>query len=270
MVEWRIYGCGSASSNQFLQTSYEVFDKDTRLQIDFGNGALYQRCRAEGGIIKAMDAVTHMFFTHAHPDHTIDLTRHAVAWKYTPGYSPGKPVHIYGTSVTLQRIKRMLDNAGLDDMFESVYTPHPVELDTPVEIGSLTLCAFHVDHTEGSVGVRIKNKSGQQIVFTGDTGPSTNMETCLQDLDLLVIECSFFSFPHHMHLKLDQIGEILEKNKPGAAILVHFYPEMECKSQKQIRDFLKKNYTGPVYPAADGQKYKWVKKDKLWKVSEMF
>lgn len=270
MVEWRIYGCGSASSNQYLQTSYEIIDKETRLQIDFGNGSLYQRCRVEGGIEKALDSVTHLFFTHAHPDHTVDLTRHAVAWKYTPGYSPGKPVHIYATQVTLNRIQRMLDNAGLDEMFQSVYTPHPVALNTPVEIGSLTVSAFHVDHTEGSVGFRIKTLSGQQIVFTGDTGPSTNMETCLKDLDLLVIECSFFSFPHHMHLKLDQIGGILQNNNPGAVILVHFYPEMENKTIKQIQSFLKKHYAGPVYAGADGQKYKWVKKDKLWKISSMF
>jgi len=50
MSEWRVYGCGSASSGCSLQSSYEWVEGGFRLQVDFGNGALYRRCIAQNGM----------------------------------------------------------------------------------------------------------------------------------------------------------------------------------------------------------------------------
>lgn len=270
MVEWRIYGCGSASSSRYLQSSYEIIDGETRLQIDFGNGALYQRCRAEGGIQKALDSITHLLFTHSHPDHTVDLTRHVVAWKYTPGYSPGKPVHLYGTQPTLNAIDRMLDNMGLENRFHDTFIPHVIHPAEPVRIGTLTLTPFAANHMEGAVGLRFSTREGKQLAFTGDTGWYEGIEASLQNLDLLIMESSFFSTEHHMHLNLEQGARLLQRANPRAVILVHLYPEMESRPHDEIQDYVRPWYSGPVHPAEDGLKFEWDKNAAMWVIHKLF
>jgi ribonuclease BN (tRNA processing enzyme) len=270
MVEWRVYGCGSASSNRFLQSSYEIIDDDTRIQIDFGNGAMYQRCRAEGGIIKALDSITHMVFTHSHPDHTVDLTRHVVAWKYTPGYSPGKPVHLYGTQPTINNIQDMLNHIGLENMFDDVFIPHVIENNTPFTIGSISVTPLPADHMAGSIGLQFVTRTDMRIAFTGDTGYYDGIEKHFQNLDLMVVESSFFDYKHHMHLNLEQCSAIFKNANPSAVILVHLYPEMETRPHDEIQDFVKPMYDGPVHPAEDGMQYQWDENARMWVIHRLF
>ncbi|MBD3268152.1 MBL fold metallo-hydrolase [bacterium] len=265
-----MYGCGSASSNQFLQTSYEIIHKDTRLQVDFGNGALYQRCRAEGGIYPALDSINNILFTHSHPDHTVDLTRHVVAWKYSPGYSPGKPVNLYASEYSLKQIKHMLDELGLEGMYEEIFIPHVLEEGVATQIETLTITPFHVSHMDGALGIRFQTDSGKQVVFTGDTGWYEGIEANFQDVDLLIVECSFFDYDHHMHLNLRQIGDICQVSNPGAVVLVHFYPEMENKTHDEIQDELKRYYQGPLFPGEDGLKLELRESNGMWELHKLF
>ena len=270
MVEWRVYGCGSASSNRSMQTSYEIVDGETRLQVDFGNGAFYQRCRVEGDVNRVLDSITHLFLTHSHPDHTVDLTRLVVAWKYTPGYSPEKPVHLYASSITLQAVKRMLDSVGFGGTFDEVFVPHEAHPAEAISLGTLTIKSFAVHHIPGAMGLCAETQSGARLVFTGDTSLFPGLESHLENLELLVCESSFCVTPHHMHLQLDKAAQLAGRTAPRALLLVHFYPEVEALSAEEIRRMASKEYSGAVYVAHDGLALVWNPRKRTWRKRRLF
>ncbi|MGC9329844.1 MAG: MBL fold metallo-hydrolase, partial [Candidatus Hinthialibacter sp.] len=142
MSEWRVYGCGSASSSRSLQSSYEWVEEHFRLQIDFGYGALYRRCGAFGAIEKALNSITHLFLSHGHPDHIADVSRLVIALKYTPGYTHSLPIHLYGTKPTLQCLKDYLDHVGLEDAMDEIFEPHFLHEHDAVEVSGHTLHAI--------------------------------------------------------------------------------------------------------------------------------
>ncbi|RJP23107.1 MAG: MBL fold metallo-hydrolase [Candidatus Omnitrophota bacterium] len=257
MAEWRVYGCGSASSNRSLQSSYEFVHGACRMQIDFGNGAIYQRCRVEGHIHRVLDAITHLYLTHSHPDHCVDLTRHAVAWKYTPNYSPGPPVHLYGTETTLQSVKTMLDHVGLNGYYEEIYIPHVVTTGISFEIDAIKFTPIRSHHIDGSAGIRMETSTGLKIAFTGDTGLYEGQTEELSNLDLLVMEASFSETELFMHLTLDEASKLAAVVNPKELMLVHFYPEIEVKSNEEIKRIIVANYKGPIHLAHDGLALKW-------------
>lgn len=266
MAEWRVYGCGSASSDRSLQTSYEFTDGETRLHIDFGNGAFWRRCQVEGGNDSVLDSIEHLFITHGHADHTIDLTRHMVAWKYTPGYT-GKPVNLYSTQDTLDTVQDMLAHAVTPGMYDEVYVSQAVEMGRELQIGNLHVIPFPTTHMQGSCGIRIETKKGLHIAFTSDASEDGEMQNHLHDLDLLIIEASFHHTEHHMHLTLTQAGRIAGEVKPKAILLVHHYPEVEEMSLDEIRTVVREHYEGEIHRARDGMVLKW---DGGWKLREMF
>lgn len=270
MAEWRVYGCGSASSSQFLQSSYEFTDGETRLHVDFGNGALYQRCRLEGDIYKALDSIEHLFLTHSHADHTVDLTRHVVAWKYTPNYSPGKPVHLYGTSHTLERVENLLECATFPGLFDEVFTPHPIEENRPLQIGGFTVRPFHVEHMPGSVGLHFQTEDGASAAFTADTAPFDELHKEIESADLLISEASFWQNEHPMHLTVPQAAELAEKVNAKTLLLVHAYPDVEMLEREQLQDGVAKFFSGNYYAAYDGMALAWDAGKQCWNEKKMF
>lgn len=270
MAEWRIYGCGSASSDQYMQSSYEFVDGDTRLQVDFGNGALRQRCIAEGSIEAALDSVDRIIMTHAHPDHTVDLTRHVVAWMYSPGYSPGKPVHLYGTLPTLDGVFRLLDSVGFAYLFDEVYVTHELKEGVSETIGDIEVTPFYTQHTDGSIGLRFVTTGGVTVGFTSDTSPFDGLASSLQNLDLLISECSFFELEHPMHLNLPQVGSLAALTKPKALMIVHAYPELERLPEKTVQAAMAKHHECDFFIGRDGMVLGWNAESAKWIVGDMF
>ncbi|MDP8245914.1 MAG: MBL fold metallo-hydrolase [Candidatus Hinthialibacter antarcticus] len=270
MTEWRVYGCGSASSSQFMQSSYEFTSGDTRLHVDFGNGALYQRCRLEGDIFKALDSIEHLFITHSHADHIVDLTRHVVAWKYTPNYSPGKPVHLYATKHTLERVEHLLEYATFPGLFDEVFVSHPVEENRPMQIGPLTVRPFLVKHMPGAVGLHVESPDGASAAFTADTAPFNELHAEIQDASLLISEASFCEKDHPMHLTVSQAAELAEKVNAKTLLMVHAYPEVEELEQTQLQDRVGKYFSGEYFAAHDGMSLVWDPNSQSWNQSKMF
>lgn len=270
MAEWRVYGCGSASSNQFLQSSYEFAEGEDRLHIDFGNGALYQRCRSEGDIFSALDSIEHLFITHSHADHTVDLTRHVVAWKYSPGYSPGKPVHLYGDRTTLDNVRKLIECATFPGLFDEIFVLHPVEANKPFTIGQIAVRPFHVHHMPGALGVHLHASSGVSAAFTGDTSPFDELADEIQQADLLIAEASFFDMDHPMHLTVGQAAEIAEKTRANTLMMVHAYPDVETLESDAFHERVGKFFSGACHAAYDGLALSCDKSGGEWVPRSMF
>jgi ribonuclease BN (tRNA processing enzyme) len=270
MVEWRVYGCGSASSNKSLQSSYEFIDNQSRLNIDFGNGAIYRRCQSETDIFAFMNSMKHLFLTHGHPDHTVDLTRLIVCWKYTPGYTPERKINLYGTPKSLDEVKTMLENIGIPGTYEDTFDIHPIEPETQFQIETLDIHTIPSHHIEGAIGLRIHTPCGAQVAFTGDTGVYEGQVDYLQDLDLLVIEASYHNHELFMHLNLHQVAKIARDCNPKAIALVHFYPDVEAMTLDEIRAVIQPSYSGDIYACYDGLSLKWNQTTNQWTESKLF
>ena len=270
MVEWCVHGCGSPSSGRWLQSSYEFIDKKTRIQFDFGNGALHQRCRSEKSFVRAMDSIHDIFFTHGHPDHLADLGRLFVAWKWTPGYQPSSQINLHGTKQTLRMLKTLFNATRLEGSFEDAFQLHEVKMDQTILIDSVEITPVTVQHIDGAVGYRIVAPSGKQIVYTGDTGYFEALGEAFAGVDLLVMETSFIKRRTPFHLDLDQAAKVAGLVDPEMLVLVHFYPEMENIAVKDIRKTVKKYYNGTMHAAHDGMALKWVAKSKTWVKRSLF
>ncbi len=270
MAEWRVYGCGSVSSNRSLQSSYEFVDGNARLQVDMGNGAIYHRCKVEGDIRSVLDSISHLVITHGHHDHTVDLARHIVAWKYTPGYSPGYPVHVYLTEESKTEIQNLIDSSGFKGIFEEIYIPHIIEPGQSFFVDGLQVTPFYVEHMEGTIGVNILTQDGVKVTITSDTRYFESLSSNFHGTDLLVTEASFLDNTHPMHLTLKEAAEVASEANAKNLLLVHFYPEMEARTEEEIRQIASQWYSGNVFCAQDGLALSWDAQARSWQPRMMF
>lgn len=270
MPEWRVYGCGSASSGRSLQSCHEFAAGADRLPVDFGNGALRQLCRREGSIHAALDAVRHLALTHGHHDHIAELTRHCVAWRYTPGYGPGPKVNLYATGETLEAVRKLLWAAGSEDALGEIYTHVPIEPGKRFPVGGLTVTPFATAHTEGSVGLRIEAE-GLAAVFTSDTRWFEGLADACRGADLLIAEASFLDGGENpMHMSLDQAAQLAADAGARALALTHFYPDMEAAGDGELAARAAKRFGGPVFVPRDGLALRWTPDKREWTPARMF
>jgi ribonuclease BN (tRNA processing enzyme) len=174
--------------------------------------------------------VDQVLVSHFHPDHTADLTHFLFATRHPPVLAARTPFRIAGpeglsslVAALKQAYGRWIDIPGdLMTLLE-----WPLEQEGPRRLGSLTVRARPVPHTEHSLAYRIETPGGRTLVYSGDTGPSEGLIDLAKRCDLLILECSF---PGEMqangHLSPEQAGAVAAAAEPGKLLLVHFYPEV--------------------------------------------
>ncbi len=270
MVEWRVFGCGSASSGQFTQSSFEIADGNKTLQIDMGHGAIYRRCNHYQDIEEAVGSIHHILLTHCHPDHIVDLTRLYVARKFTPGFTPSGQIDLIGTEYTIQAAQRMLENVRLEQAFDEVFIPKIITLHQSFELNGFIVEARESIHTEGACGYSFKTPSGKTVGYTGDTGFSEALFSRWDDVDLLILECSFYDLETPYHLYLEQAATVAKHAAPEAILLVHFYPEMEKKSKTDIESEVARLYQGQTFLGYDGLIVRWDSDENHWHTERLF
>lgn len=142
--------------------------------------------------------VKHIFLTHSHLDHIIDIpfladlfvTRQTVSLK------------IYGLKETLDDLRRFIFNHRVWPNFEEIdligHDGKTIELieifpDVPYCVDGVTLTPFKTNHTDGSCGYLIE-KDGHAILFTADTYRCDRIWELMDQtphIHSLVIEVSF-------------------------------------------------------------------------------
>ncbi|MGD9970432.1 MAG: MBL fold metallo-hydrolase [Sulfuricurvum sp.] len=142
--------------------------------------------------------IEHIFLTHSHLDHIIDIPFLADLFVTQKKVS----LKIYGLKATLDDLRQFIFNYRVWPNFEEInligHTEKTVELielelETPYCIDDVILTPFKTDHTEGSCGYIIE-KNGSGILFTADTYRCSRIWEILDErphLHSLVIEVSF-------------------------------------------------------------------------------
>lgn len=246
-----VLGSGSSVPHpKRASSAYWVETEHGSLLVDCAPSAIH-RMAEEGCEWPTLDAI---WISHFHLDHCGGLAPLLFGTKHAPEtQSRTKPMRIYGPS-GLKKLVGAFDAANNYGLLEQ---PFPIEIkeiatDDVVEIlPGLHGTTFSTPHTDESRAIKLQEADGGSMVFTSDTGYSTNLGVFARNTDLLLIECSFIkNKPIQKHLDLADIAHIVRFAKPKKIVLTHFYPEWdEVDFVEIVREILPKN---EVVEACDG------------------
>jgi len=221
-----------------------------KILLDCGAGALHRL--AEFGL--PWHQVTHVVLSHFHPDHWGELPMLVYALKYTTVPPRQESLVILGPRGVVRLVKQLAEGYGpwlLDPGFPigilDVQNGEPFPLDAEVNLET-----FPVPHTSESVALSLTAPEGR-LVYTGDTGPSSELARWASGADLLLAECSL---PKEMamdiHLTPEQAGELARDAKARQLVLTHFYPPVETSDPARAAGT---RFTGRVTAARDGDRF---------------
>ena len=278
------------------QTSSLLMINDKKYLIDAGDNVTRRIVQAD---LDFQDIDT-IFITHPHSDHTLGLATLLISqWEY----QRREAVHIYGPLGIKQIAKGIFEYAKANEEIrwaEGKQTPlqnhiHVHEKapghifqDENVTVFAVQNSHFHFTPNTLPYG-KYQSYSykfvtpTQSIFFTGDTGPSVEMEALLQGSDILVSEV--ISIPDTIdafkksgiwqkktpaeqqgmiqhfeaeHLTPEHIGIMATKAGVKTVVLHHFTPTIhENDDYERYAVRLKKHFSGQVLIAKDLKKFKF-------------
>jgi ribonuclease BN (tRNA processing enzyme) len=230
---------GGAASGYLLE--HEEF----RVALDFGTGALANLQRhipyAE------LDAIV---LSHEHMDHCLDLYPLFIARFFAPERLPELP--LWAPPGAFDRVAVLEDEEGRRQMRE-VYDVHEVEAGGEFEVGPFRFTTRLLPHWVPNSGMRIA-ADGVVMAYTGDTGPSEEIEAIARDADLLIAEASWqdadlASGKQPFHLTARQSAEHATRAGARRTLLSHFWPGSD---RNVSRDQAAEAYDGELLLASEG------------------
>ncbi|TXG92809.1 MBL fold metallo-hydrolase [Rhodococcus rhodnii] len=217
--------------------------------LDFGPGVLGALQRHEDPSKVAV------MLTHLHADHCLDLPGLLVWRRYHPSPPEGR-VLVYGPTGTSHRIGcASAEVAGdVDDVSDTMRVEawHEAE---PVEFGELTVTPMRMFHPPEAYGLRITDRSGATLVYTGDTGMCDEVVALAEGADVLLCEASWTHTaerPEGVHLSGTEAGRIATRAGVGTLLLTHIPP---WTPREEIIAEAKAEFAGPVEAVVAGGVY---------------
>lgn len=225
--------------------------------VDCGNGSAYRMVQLG---IQPQD-LTHLFITHHHLDHNVDLGFLLLSpWISLPRSDTFTPPFIIGPPGTTDYVNEILAAHRRDIRARLPHGYDPTKLRTSVvEVSDHTVIggdcwqatAIEVDHypVEHAFGYRFDGANAS-VVVSGDTRPSDNLIQSAKDADVLVHEVIYpgYGFPEYHTLSTD-VGKVAAAAEVGHLVLTHLLPgdlEEEAWLEHAQRDF-----DGPVTVGRD-------------------
>jgi len=218
------------------------------LLFDCGPGTM--RRLLEVGV--SLFDVSHIFFSHFHPDHIGELASFLFALKYPVPSSQKQPLTIVagqGFRSFFERLKAVYGDWIVlpADLFKVI------ELDTKNadrrSFPAFTVSSMPVAHRPESLAYRIVDAEGKSLVYSGDTDVCDGLTTLATDADLMICESAF---PDGQkvdgHLTPSLAGEIARAAAVRRLVLTHFYPACD---NADIENQCRSTYNGLLVIAQD-------------------
>jgi len=220
----------------------------SRLLFDSGPGTMRRLLEARTTIFD----VTHIFYSHFHPDHTGEFVPFIFATKYPDGSRRKIPLTVAGGHGLLNFYEGLKSTYGqwieLAPGLMEIIEFDNKNADT-IAFEDFTANTAPVQHNEESIAFRIISTDGFSAVYTGDTDYSETIIELAKDADLLICECAL---PDKLrvkgHLTPSLAGDLAAKANVRKLVLTHFYPECE---EEDIAAECRKAYSGPLILAED-------------------
>ncbi len=248
-VELVVLGSGTAIPRPDRAPSgYWLRVGGEHLLVDSGPGTL-TRLTAAGC---PLESISRVFYTHFHPDHTLDLP--AILFALTnPSFAGSVPrLEIYGPpglEALLQRM-RSVYGAWLSAPRTEVVIKEIRPGGDPVDLPACRVRVEKMLHTPESQGYRFETRDGPVVALSGDTDVCPGAVALGRGADLLVLECSFAEKDHAAgHLTPARAGRIARDAGAKSLLLTHFYPSADAVDAAAE---CRREYSGPVTLATDG------------------
>ncbi len=220
----------------------------SKLLFDSGPGTMRRLLETHTTIFE----ISHIFYSHFHPDHSAELVPFVFATKYPDNRRRTTPLTVAG-------------GWGFLDFYEGLKTAYGpwIEL-TPQQLNIIEFENQRADsrqfedfavetapvaHSPESIAYRITGADGCSAVYTGDTDYSETIINLAKHTDLLICECAM---PDDLrvkgHLTPSLAGDLATKAGVRKLVLTHFYPECD---NANIEAQCRRTYAGPLILAED-------------------
>ena len=221
---------------------------ESKILLDSGAGTMRRLLEAQTTIFD----LTHIIYSHFHPDHTAELVPLLFATKYPDGHRRKTPLSIcagIGLNDLLSGLKSVYGQwielaPGLLEIIEA-------DINRPdiFRFRDFTVNTIPVKHNPESIAIRITDTHGASVVYSGDTDYCENMITIAEGANLLICESAV---PDDQkvagHLTPALAGDIASQAGVGKLVLTHFYPECD---QVDVHKECRKTFNGPLSLAHD-------------------
>jgi ribonuclease BN (tRNA processing enzyme) len=226
--------------------------EDKNLLFDAGPGTM--RRLLEAGV--EIYDISHVFFSHFHPDHTGELVPFLFANKYPDIHRRKHDLTLCGGKGFLSFYNQLktiynqwIDVSGQLNFIEFDNTRKDEHI-----FNGFTITTTPVCHSPESIAFKLTDVNGATVVYSGDTDYCENLIEFAHNADLFICECAF---PDQMkadgHLTPSYAGRMASMANVKKLVLTHFYPECgppEC-SPTDITKQCRKTYAGPLILAED-------------------
>jgi ribonuclease BN (tRNA processing enzyme) len=249
-VEITVVGSGTVVPRLSRRQSCVVVEAgEETIFLDLGSGAVRGMLRA------GLDpfAVDRVFFTHFHPDHTVDVVPLLFAIKYGAEQEREKPLALYGPEPFERFFGSITDAWGkwmLGD-YPTEISELPHTCPSPLALPPLSVSWAPAEHRPESIAYRFEAGNGA-LVYTGDTEYSASVVQLARGTHTLLIECSFpDDAPVPGHLTPSGVARMARESGVERVVLTHIYPSADALDLAQEVGL---GYGGEVVVAEDGLK----------------
>lgn len=212
------------------------------IALDLGTGTLSNlQLRVHH---EELDAV---LITHQHLDHCLDLYPLTVARVFHP--EPLTPLPLYAPPGVFEAVAALEDQEGREEMRGLFDVREPGDA---FEVGPLRVTTRLLPHLVPNLGFRVE-AGGAALAYTGDTGPSKEIEALARGVDVLVSEASWEDEDGILvegHLTARQAAEHAAAAGAGKLVLTHLW---QTVNRDRARELAAAAFDGEVVVADEGR-----------------
>jgi ribonuclease BN (tRNA processing enzyme) len=228
-------------------SGYVVTSGDTDVVLDLGFGvfpALRRRTKVPSAIV----------LSHEHPDHCVDLFALFNAMRFELSEPPGIPVMCPQSLV--DKITGFLEADRAHDLHR-VFAFDPVRPGDERAVGPFQVRFGAAVHPVPALITRLE-AGGRSLVYSGDTGPGSDLEALADGVDVLLCEASMLGAPaegrYPYHLFAVEAGEAAARAAVGQLIVTHVPPNLDATVAVGEAATA---YAGPIEHAVPGLEIEW-------------
>ena len=251
-MEITVVGSGTVAPRPERRQSCVVVEAGGEMLVfDLGAGAV------RGMVAAGLDpfATERVFFTHFHPDHTLDAANLLFAMNYGTYEPRTRPLHVTGPEPFEKFWASILGVWGewMEGGFPIRTEELPHTCDSPLELAGGRLTWAPAAHRPESIAYRLDGESGS-FVYTGDTGYSPSVVELARGADTLLIECSMpDDAPVPGHLTPTGVARMAREAGVGRVVLTHLYPPVD---DGRLPAAVERGFDDDVIVAHDGLRFR--------------